>query len=125
MGMIESLHKVFWNFFRRWSAVNQNRQDFISALPKFVKNYNNREHSTTKQNLKTRFFNKKPIPLFQHQSPLLFDVGDRVRIRRERQRFEKSSFLSTVSDQVYELVNHTGQRWQLKNIKSGHVLETT
>lgn len=125
MGLIESLHKVFWNFFKKWSAVNNNRTDFISQIDSFAKNYNNRVHSAVK---------KKPIDLFTGKEPLPFvtpgvgnklKVDDLVRIRREKKLFDKASFLPGVSDQVYRLVRSIGRRWTLKNEKSGHQLDET
>lgn len=125
MGMIESLHKSFWDFFRRWSAVNNNNFNFVSVLPSFVKNYNNREHSTTKEKPITLFTGKKPIPYTKKQPDLKYKVGDRVRIKRKKDQFEKASFLPTLSDQVYELVESNGRRWTIKNINNNNELKTT
>lgn len=123
MGMVESLHKVFWNFFRRWSAVNDNRSDFITQLPKFVTNYNNRKHTTTKEKPTDLFHERKETPLLKPQPANKMKAGDLVRIRREKQIFDKASFLPSASDQVYVLVSYKGRRWVLKNNKSGHELE--
>lgn len=125
MGVVESLHKAFWDYFRRWSAVQGNKLNFISVLPNFVKNYNNRIHTSTKKKPIDLFTGKEPLPLYERQPGLKLKKGQFVRIKRAQNQFEKASFLPKYSDQVYELVKNEGRRWTLKNSKNGNVLQTT
>jgi predicted DNA-binding protein with PD1-like motif len=125
MGMIESLHKVFWSFFKKWSAVNDNKTNFVSQLDNFVENYNNRVHSSVGKKPIDLFTGKVSLPIISPQPGNKLKIGDLVRIRREKKIFEKASFLPGVSDQVYKLEKSVGRRWILKNEKSGHELEET
>ena len=124
MGLVESQHKTFWNFFRRWSAVNQNRLDFVQHLPDFVYNYNTRIHSVTKEKPDDLFHGRKPVPIFHvNWNDNLYSIGDQVRIKRKGNLFDKNSFLPTLSNAVYSLVKQVGPRWVLKNDK-GNELKT-
>lgn len=122
MSIVESFNKTMWTYIRKFTTIN-NTLKFFDQIPKFIKNYNNRIHSTVKN---------KPVDIFEGRKRSLqeiddvvsvIEVNDYVRTLQKSKAFEKKTFTPKWSEQVYQVVSKNGNRYNLVNVKTNQPLQ--
>lgn len=134
MAIIERFHRTLWQMFRNYINVT-GKTDFLKSHPNLIHSYNTSKHSSLIDATPAEVYHGKSYP----KSVLIPDitvparpnanlggykVGDLVRVARTVGKFEKRSVTTRFSDDVYEIVSIKGNRFEVKNTKSGHVLKT-
>lgn len=105
---------------------NTGRKDWPTFLPKVVKAYNIKKHTTVKG---------KPSQIYDGKQPNLqkvirlksrFKAGQKVRLKLKKKQFQKG-FEQTYSDTVYVLVKRDEKlknRWILRDVATGEIKKT-
>lgn len=120
-AIVERFNRTLWDFIKKYTS-SYNTLSFVDIIPKFLKNYNNSIHSSTKQT-PISILEKKNLPDFINtEISNNFEIGDYVRIKNKEKIFDKKSFLPKYSVQIYEIMNKEGNQYILKNIKNGKTL---
>lgn len=121
-SIVESFNRTLWNFIKKYTAAN-NTLTFIDVLPQFITNYNHKIHSSTKMTpVSIIIHNSSPDIINDKYEPELY-IGDYVRVLLNEKNFSKKSFQPKFSIPIYEIVDRNGNRFELKNIKTGQYLK--
>ena len=133
MAIVERFNRSVWELLRKL-AVTTSSLAFRDVLPKIVNNYNTRVHSTTGLSPKQVYKRKKTpassiVPQFiwdgKNIQPLVkpkIKKGDQVRVAKPKTKFEKRSFASRYSEDIYTVGDKTGNRYEVVN-KNGETLD--
>jgi hypothetical protein len=94
--------------------VATNDYDWVSVLPKLIKNYNNTFHGTMKNKPNDIFFGKSKNKQDIIIVPNILKIGDKVRIKIVKTVFSKGDML-TYSDKVYTITNLVKNKYELND----------
>ncbi len=120
LGIIERFNRTLRTMLRKYWAAFDTRQ-YVEALPHLIENYNSSYHRT---------IDAQPIMVFEgkadpkrHESPKIqnFKVGDVVRKKTTLNIFDKPT--ERWSKEIYEVVEFSGRKYILKNVKSDEPLK--
>jgi len=118
-GIIERFNRTIWGYIKKYTAAN-NTLKYYDILPQLIKNYNNSYHRTIKNKPIKIFTNKiNPIKVKVSNIDNDFSEGDKVRKILKRKQFDKKSYEPIYSTQVYEIIKKTGNKYIIKNNKTG------
>jgi hypothetical protein len=114
-GIVERFNQTMWNKIKRYTA--SNGLSFIHKIPAFLSNYNTTVHRTI--NAKpSEVFSGKIIPLPRKiQTSISLNIGDKVRIIIKQRDFDKKSFQTKWSEEVYSITEKKGNKYQVANSK--------
>jgi hypothetical protein len=97
--------------------------DWVKNLKDIVDNYNSQWHRTLKATPKQVLAGKKENPVQPKFVEATLEVGDKVRIRRERSIFDKGDVV-TWSEEIYKIIGKTDHMFRIKNLNTGEVKRT-
>ena len=121
-SIVESFNRTLWNFIKKYTAGN-NTLTFIDVLPQFIINYNHKIHSSTKQTPVSIILRNATPDIVEDTYESELNIGDYVRVLLNEKNFSKKSFQPKFSIPIYEIIDRIGNRYELKNIKSGQYLK--
>jgi transposase InsO family protein len=122
MGKVERFNKTIRDIISRWFT-QTGKKEYVSIIPDILENYNSSKHRSTKMapnDFKFKNFDK--FVESQKESPEYlnalydmnqFNIGDKVRIAKNKSQFEKGS--KTFSQEIYTIVDIIGYKFQLAN----------
>ena len=121
MAIVERYNRTLLNKISKYQQFT-NSLSFIDKLDSFTDNYNKSKHSTIKMKPYDVFH--KDIKYVQEQNIKnnQLDIGDHVRTIKKIKGFEKKTLAQKYSEQIYEIENKIGFRYELKN-KNGVTLK--
>jgi hypothetical protein len=114
-AIIERFNRTIAELMQRWRTATH-RYDWYNALPALIKNYNTTFHGTIKTMPLKLFFKYEGEASQQITTRVshLFKVGDLVRIRIEKQTFDKGDYLKYSQD-IYRIFRIDGNKIYLIN----------
>lgn len=112
--IVERFHRTFWNKLKKMLLVNNNNK-WIEAYEDIIDNYNKTTHSILRVKPYDVFWKKQRRNLKPYfvKKEALFEIGDTVRVLRNRKQFEKASFSPVFTIKTYKIVEKVGQKYKV------------
>ena len=112
-AIVERFNRSISELLQRWRQATK-EYDWYRVLNDIVKNYNNSYHKTIKSTPQKVFngedYNKQEVFKIENK----FNVGDKVRLKNEKNIFSKGDLLKTTKT-IYTIVKIDGQKIYVKN----------
>lgn len=127
-ALIERFNQTLWKIIN-FHFFSKNQFRFLDQLPAIINSYNSRVHTSTGLRPDEVFLKGKlsieGIPVFDltKEEEDLVKEGDKVRVATERAVFDKGSTSMKWSPHVYEIVGRQGNRYSVRNVSNGNLLD--
>ncbi|CAM9729647.1 unnamed protein product, partial [Heterosigma akashiwo] len=112
-SLIERFFRTLANMLQKYRLVHG--KNWVKALPMIIQNYNTSVHRTIKETPHDVFIGGKPSRQTKiTKVKIPFVIGDRVRIRKIKDTFDKGD-INVFSSGVYDITRIIGEKIFLKN----------
>lgn len=122
--IVERYHRTFWEKLRK-ILTYENSLKWVDYMNDITQNYNNSIHSRINMTPESIFIDKKPrmvnTIVSNNKTNIIFNVGDTVRVLKNKKMFTKKSFTPNWSIRTYLIDRVEGNRYFIKNKKQSYL----